>query len=497
MLVMKNYLPLIIIGLFLSSPFALAESKKTVPGWEKDFPHEISHASTSADFSKIAVTQQNLVQLFDSKGEKIFEIKAPSPPTPLLSPDGNYLLIQVKSKQESLRNVYLYNTAGKLLWSKGGLYPAPLFSGNSQYILFSSWLNGGAILVDIKGNVLWKKGPKEIKPDLKSMFLSDDAGIILFNHTGTFERTGKAIKGFDFGWFCDLSSDGTLIANHETVNDQVFLNLYDPSGNRTLQKRIVPSIKQNPEAALALSLNKEISRIALVGNWKGKGYLRLLDLEGNEQWSKGGLPRFIPGDTKAIKLTPRYIRANTFHDNRIYDLAGNLTWKGAIQQYDYFISDDGRFVLIKSPKKIYYLGPSDYLGLGEIPEEAPEPVTGAAEIPAEPPEAVTGPLAPAPATGAILPEGVTGAALPAGVTGTLLLPAGATGPVPEGATAVVPSPEPPFPTEPIGINWTIIIILIILILAGSIVYVVYRSRSGKKIPIPKNPGPELSPWDDE
>ena len=279
-----------------------SRSRAGYPGWQKELPHEIAHVSPSRDFAKVAIVQQNLVQIYNEKGEKVFEIKAPSPPTPFLSPDGNHVLIQVKGSQESLRNVYLYTTGGKLLWSKAGLPPNPFFSGDSRHILFSSLTNGGARLLDIKGTVLWKKEAQEIKPDLRAIHISDDGGKFLFNHTGIFDHTGKKTLTMDFGWYCDLSSDGSLVAHHETADNKVFLNLTDSLGNRKLRKMIVPSTKENPHAALAVSLNQAASRIAVVGNWKRKGYIRLLDLEGKEQWTKGGLPRFITGDPARCNL---------------------------------------------------------------------------------------------------------------------------------------------------------------------------------------------------
>ena len=406
---MRRYVPFTILLTLLSFVPVPVPAETGVPGWEKEFPHEIAHVSHSDDFKKVAVAQLNEVQLYDSRGNEIFEIATPSPPIPLLSPDGHYLMIQVRGGNDFVRKVYLYTTGGLLRWSRADLPRVAFFSRSGRYILFSSWIKGGAVLMDVKGNVIWEKGPDQIGPDLHSVFLSRNADTIVFNQEGIFRKTGERVKDIDFGWFCDMSADGTLIVNHAIIDNQVFLNLFDAGGNRIFSRPIVTDAEQNPEAALALSLSRENATIALAGNQRGPGSLRVFDLEGHERWTRGDLPKFIPVDMSAVTVEKRYIRLNTFEDIRVYDLRGNLTWKSSGTEFDYFMSGNERYVLVKAPRKLYYLGPSDYLGL----EKAAENVTGPTapppgSIPMLPPiESVSGPEQPRAATAIVVPKGIT------------------------------------------------------------------------------------------
>ena len=390
-------------------------------------------------------------------------------------------MIQTAGEDPTVRNVYLYDAGRNLLWSKGNVPAQAAFSGNGQYVLFASGEKGGALLVNIQGEILWQKGPREIRPGIRALLVSNDAGTILFDQEGIFNREGRNIKRMELGRFCDLSRDGSLIVNHERVGDKVVLNLYDSRGEKKWLNPVGSVPAGRDDAALGVKVNQEASRIALTGNGWEKGYLALYDLQGKELWRRDDLPKFPAGPDQGLELASRYVRVNTGRDIRVYDLDGYLTWISSGKENDYLMSDDGLRVVIGREKEVYFLGPSDYLFRDREKLASPPPSrmvepppTAAVEPQAPPPEypAKATPPAPFPEkpTGPVHPEAVSAPAPPAGVTESVpreMAPAG--------------EPEPDLPAgvklreQPRDISWTAVIgVLVAFVLLVSAAALIIR-----------------------
>ncbi|MCX5858979.1 MAG: hypothetical protein NT056_03640 [Proteobacteria bacterium] len=384
---------------------AWARAGAEVPGWDNTFTLGAQNISVSDDLKLIAVGQDNAVFLFNDTGKQFFTLKVDKAATPSVSPEGGYIMIQTAGTDESVRNVYIYTRESKLLWSMRDLPAVSRFSGSGEYILFSSWRKGGAILTDVRGKIIWNKGPWEIKPDWKRMLISQNGETILFNNQGLFNREGKLTKQMDLGPNCDLASDGSLIVNQKMDQGKIVLSMFDPTGTRKWGLAVTADPAAGDEAVLGVSINQRIDRVAMVGNGQGRGYLYLFDLAGKQVWAKADLPKILPGDLNAVKVAQKYVRVNTMEGPRVYDLQGELTWKAPGPEADYFMSDDGQRVMVAGGNAISYKGPGYVLFPGPeaetISEEAPAPITTEAGSP----QGVTAPPAG-------VPGAVTQTALP-------------------------------------------------------------------------------------
>lgn len=378
----RNYLVLAAIAV-LTPAFVQAEDN--APGWEKTMEQGVQPIGVSDDFKLLTVAQGDVVFFLDDTGQRFYSAKFNKAAVPTVSPDGNYIMIQTAGSNEAVRDVYIYSREKKILWSLRDLPAVGRFSGNSEYILFSSWQKGGAILMDIRGKIIWNKGPWEIKPDWKRMLISQAGETVVFSNEGIFNLQGLRTKQMDLGPFCDLAKDGTLIANQQVVQGKIILSVFDPTGNRKWGLAIPADPAAGDEAALGVSINQEIDRVAMAGNGQGRGYLYLFDLSGKPVWAKADLPKILPGDLNSVRVARNYIRVNTLEGPRVYDLQGRLAWKAPGTEADYLISDDGQRVVMTSGNTISYQGPGNYLSLEPgaeiISEEAPTPVTTEAGSP--------------------------------------------------------------------------------------------------------------------
>jgi len=372
---------------------AFIQAEENAPGWEKTMEQGVQSIGVSDNFKLLAVAQGDVVFFLDDTGEQFYSAKFNKAAIPTVSPDGNYIMIQTAGSNEAARDVYVYSREKKILWSLRDLPAVGRFSGNSEYILFSSWQKGGAILTDIRGKIIWNKGSWEIKPDWKRMLISQAGETVVFNNQGIFNLQGLRTKQMDLGSFCDLAKDGTLIVNQQVVQGKIILSVFDSTGNRKWGLAIPADPAAGDEAALGVSINQEIDRVAMTGNGQGRGYLYLFDLSGKQVWAKADLPKVLPGDLNSVKVARNYVRVNTLEGPRVYDLQGQLTWKAPGTEADYLISDDGQRVIMTSGNTISYQGPGNYLSLGsgaeKISEEAPAPAPAEAGSP----QGVTTPLA--------------------------------------------------------------------------------------------------------
>lgn len=412
---MKKYCIGLIAAMVMFSIPAGARAEADIPGWENTLTLGAQNLGVSDDLKLIAVGQDNAVFLFDDTGKQFFTLKVDKAATPAVSPEGGYVMIQTAGTDESVRNVYVYTRDSKLLWSMRDLPAVSRFSGNGEYVLFSSWRKGGAILTDVRGKIIWNKGPWEIKPDWKKMLISQNGETIIFSNQGIFNREGKLTKQMDLGSHCDLAQDGSLIVNQKMDLGKIVVSVFDPAGTRKWGLALTADPAAGDEAALGVSINQGIDRVAMVGNGQGRGYLYLFDLAGKQVWAKVDLPKILPGDSNSIKVTQKYIRVNTVEGPQVYDLQGELTWKAPGIETDYFMSGDGQRVMAVAGNAISYKGPGNVLFAGPeeetIVEEAPAPVTTAAESP----QGVTAPPAG-------VPGAVTQAAVPSVQTVPVVIP---------------------------------------------------------------------------
>lgn len=370
--------------------------------WQHEFERSIDSVVMSANGERIVVTTQidgddgtggNAFWVFDRNGNILWEYEKEGMylfRRPQISDDGNRIAIpqldgwwyeygtddltgeMLKEFDYAISKIFVFDGEGNILWERESS-GYPIMSDDGNYIItINPMIKGEPIdqyncYFDKDGNLLWKVSA----PGGESAAITSDGSYVLIGPT-LYDRSGNIIwKKEEYERFrVDISSMGNYIAfilpyirGRGCEFPKNKSKVFDKAGNLLWERC-------GEKYSISFSYNENYLAYYAYPNFSGS--FDLYDMQGNLLWSKTSTPIFKCCRDVVITNNEKYIYLNYEKVNatgETNDFLGLLSVNGDLiseKSVDYIddivISDDGKYILIKSDNLILFYDNSTTIG---------------------------------------------------------------------------------------------------------------------------------------